>query len=294
MRELRYVVVDVFSHQPLTGNALAVFTDARGLDPDTMQALARELNLSETTFVLPPERGGTARVRIFTPRKEVPFAGHPTLGTGIVLGARLGAEQIVLELGVGEVPVALTREHSGVTSGWFTRRAPALVPFEETQPLRLALGVELTVTPIVVYSNGMRHAIVHLRSAAEVAALQPDLSALARLPVDTIDVFSCDGVSAKLRVFAPAHGVPEDPATGSAAAPLLCHLLKHAGFAAHETLTISQGAELRRPARLQVRLSPATAGEVALIDVGGAGVEVAEGTFRLPNAKTASRQRARG
>jgi len=285
MLELRYVLVDVFTDQPLTGNALAVFTDARGVDVDTMQALARELNLSETTFVLPPEQGGTARVRIFTPRAEVPFAGHPTLGTGIVLGSRLGSEQVTLELSIGEVPVALAREGNRVTSGWFTRRAPVLLPFNDGKQLQRALGVEQTATPLVVYDNGMRHAVVQVRTEVELGAIRPDMNSLAALPVDTVDVFSWEGGAAKLRVFAPAHGITEDPATGSAAAPVLCHLVANAGFDPREMLTIHQGAGMRRPAQLQVRISTATTGDSLLIDVGGAGVEVAEGVFRLPNRK---------
>ena len=113
MPTLRYVVADVFTDTPLAGNALAVFTDSRGLETEEMQRLARELNLSETVFVLPAEGDGHARIRIFTPGTELPFAGHPTLGTAFVLGAPLQLGVITLETGRGNVPVALERDESG-------------------------------------------------------------------------------------------------------------------------------------------------------------------------------------
>lgn len=283
MPALRYVLVDVFTDCPLAGNPLAVFTDARGLTQATMQALARELNLSEATFVLPAESGGTARVRIFTPRAEIPFAGHPTLGTALVLGGPLQAQVLTLELGVGHVPVALEREAGSVVGGWFSRPAPAPVSFAQVGELLAALGVGKPASPVVVYDNGMRHAVVHLASQAELARLQPDLNALARLPVDTVDVFAFEQGGAALRVFAPSHGIPEDPATGSAAAPVLHHLIEHAGFDPRATLSIRQGANRKRPSRIEARRSSGSAGASALIEVGGAGVVVARGEFRLPS-----------
>lgn len=291
MPTLRYVLVDVFTDCPLAGNPLAVFTDARGLTQDTMQALARELNLSETTFVLPAESGGTARVRIFTPRAEVPFAGHPTIGTALVLGGLLQAETLTLELGVGHVPVALEREAGRVVGGWFSRPAPPPVAFAHTDELLRALGIRKTTSPVVVYDNGMRHAVVHLASQTETASLQPDLNAVARVPVDTVDVFASDGTGALLRVFAPSHGVYEDPATGSAAAPLLIHLMEHAGFDPRATLSIRQGAHLQRPSRIEARQSSARAGASVLIEVGGAGVVVARGEFTLPSIGRAPNHR---
>ena len=281
---LRYVLVDVFTDRPLAGNPLAVFTDARGLTQDRMQALARELNLSETTFVLPAESGGTARVRIFTPRAEIPFAGHPTLGTALVLGGPLQAPTLTLELGVGHVPVALEREGARVVGGWFSRPAPSPLPFDGHDALLGALGLGRTVSPVVVYDNGIRHAVVHVASEAEVARLGPDLNALARVPIDTADVFAAEGNRAWLRVFAPSHGIAEDPATGSAAAPVFCHLLEHAGYDPSASLSIGQGAHLGRPSRIDVRSSSDRAGVPLLVEVGGRGVVVARGEFRLPDA----------
>ncbi len=284
MPTLRYVLVDVFTNRPLTGNPLAVFTDGRGLSQETMQALAREMNLSETTFVLPAESGGTARVRIFTPRAELPFAGHPTLGTALVLGGSLERETLTLELAVGHVPVVLEREGGRVAGGRFARPAPLSVAFAHADAVLSALGVQRTASPVVVYDNGVRHAVVHLATRAEVDELQPDLGAVARVPVDTVDVFAAEGMTAQLRVFAPAHGVFEDPATGSAAAPVLCHLLQHAGWDPAATLSITQGEQLKRPSLLEVRRAPGSADGPPLIEVGGCGVVVARGEFRLPGA----------
>jgi trans-2,3-dihydro-3-hydroxyanthranilate isomerase len=282
MLTLRYVLVDVFTDRPLAGNSLAVFTDARGLTRDRMQALACELNLSETTFVLPAESGGTARVRIFTPRAELPFAGHPTLGTALVLGGPLEAPRLTLELGVGHVPVVLEREGARVIGGWFSRPSPPPVAPNCQDELLGALSLGQIASPIVVYDNGIRHAVVHVTSKAEVAGLKPDLNALGRVPVDTCDVFCADGHEALLRVFAPSHGISEDPATGSAAAPVFRHLVDHAGHDPSTMLSIRQGAHLGRPSRIDVRLSP-SAGAPPLIEVGGAGVVVARGEFRLPS-----------
>lgn len=281
MPALRYVLVDVFTDRPLAGNPLAVFTDARGLTQDTMQSLARELNLSETTFVLPAETGGTARVRIFTPKAEIPFAGHPTLGTAFVLGRLLEERTLTLELGVGHVPVVLEREAGLAVRGWFSRPAPRPVAFVHTDALLSALGVQQTASPLVVYDNGMRHAAVHLTSHAEVAGLRPDLNAVSRVLIDTVDVFASDEKGVLLRVFAPSHGVYEDPATGSAAAPVFLHLVEHAGFDPRATLLIRQGEHIHRPSLLEVRQATGPAGALPRIEVGGSGVIVASGEFNL-------------
>lgn len=277
MGTLRYVIVDVFSDRPLCGNPLAVFTNAQGLSPETMQALARELNLSETTFVLPPERGGTARVRIFTPRAELSFAGHPTLGTACVLGGPLERDRLLLELGVGDVPVTLERQGGRVVAGWLERPAPPELPFEQAAQLLAALGLQSTTSPVAVYDNGPRHAVVQVAEEADVEALHPDNHALTLCDVDTVDAVSWGGAEARLRVFAPAHGVAEDAATGSAAGPVFCHLQRHAGLNASEPLTLRQGSNLQRPATIVVRqVSP---GPPPLLEVGGAAVVVARGEF---------------
>jgi len=158
MRALRYVLVDVFTETPLEGNQLAVFTDARDLDELTMQALAHELGFSETAYVLPPRDGGHVRLRIFTPRRELAFAGHPCLGAAFVLAAPLQLGVVELETAGGRVPVELTRDPSGrVAFGRMTQPVPRLGPFAREDELLAALGVAASVLPVEVYDNGVVH-----------------------------------------------------------------------------------------------------------------------------------------
>lgn len=278
----RYVVADVFTDRPLEGNQVGVFTDARGLDDRTMQALARELNFSETVFVLPAQDGGHARIRIFTPAVEVPFAGHPTLGTAFVLGTPLQLEEIRLETGRGVVPVRLEREGARVVFGRMTQPVPTVRAYEAPEPLLAALAVAGSELPVELYDNGIEHVFVCLGSGAEVAALRPDMGALAALPaVLGVNCFAGSGTRWKTRMFAPAGGVPEDPATGSAAGPLALHLARHGRIAFGEEIEISQGAEIRRPSTLYARVT-GSAEKVELVEVGGSAVIVARGEFRLP------------
>ena len=182
MRTFRYVLADVFTDTPLAGNQLAVFTDARDLDELTMQALALELGLSESVFVLPPREGGTVRVRIFTPVSELAFAGHPCLGAAFVLGAPLQLGTIALETGNGIVPVELERDPSGrIVFGRMTQPVPTVAPYERADELIAALGVSASELPVEVYDNGVRHAYVVLPSKEDVAALRPDTNALMEL-----------------------------------------------------------------------------------------------------------------
>jgi trans-2,3-dihydro-3-hydroxyanthranilate isomerase len=277
----RFVLVDVFTDTPLTGNALAVFTDARGLDTETMQAIARETNLSETTFVFPAEQGGTARVRIFTPRTELPFAGHPTLGTAWVLAAPLQLDTVNLELGVGIVPVALERDDSGsVCFGRMEQPLPSFEPFTDGEALLAALGVSGTAAPIEVYDNGVRFAVVVLSSQEEVAALTPDLTALARLDVLGISCVAGAGDRWKHRMFAPAAGVPEDPATGAAVGPVTCHLCRHGLVPWGDQIEITQGTEIGRPSLLYARVDGED-GAITRVEVGGSAVVVARGELRV-------------
>src|SRR2546426_10106835 len=147
---LRYVVTDVFTDVPLAGNQLAVFTDGRDVDDETMQALARELNFSETVFVLPPGEGAHARIRIFTPTMELPFAGHPVLGSAFVLAAPLQLGEIRLETGSGVVPVVLEREGARISFGWMSQPIPRWEPFAAAEDLLSLLGVESSL-PVELY-----------------------------------------------------------------------------------------------------------------------------------------------
>jgi trans-2,3-dihydro-3-hydroxyanthranilate isomerase len=277
----RYVVCDVFTDRPLTGNQLAVFTDARGLDGETMQALARELNYSESTFVLPAEEGGHAKIRIFTPTTELPFAGHPILGTAFVLATPLQTPEIRLETAGGIVPVRLEREEDRLVFARMEQPLPSLEPFEDEAELLAALGVERSELPVELYDNGARHVYVALRSQDEVAGLRPDVGRLAKLPVLGVSCFAGSGKRWKTRMFAPGVGVPEDPATGSAAGPLALHLARHGRIQFGDEIEISQGAEIERPSTLFAR-TDGSAEHVERIEVGGSAVVVARGEFRLP------------
>jgi len=276
----RYVLVDVFTDRPLAGNQLAVITDARGLEPVTMQELAREIGFSETTFVLPAEEGGTARVRIFTPWVEMPFAGHPILGTAWVLAAPLQRTLVVLETPRGVVPVEVERDEAGALSfARMVQPVPTVDRYPAPAELLAALGVERSLLPVERYDNGPLHTFVALESQDEVAALRPDLGALADLEVN-VSCIAGAGTRWKTRMFAPALGVPEDAATGSAAGPLACHLCRHGLVPWGAELAVSQGDEIGRPSTLYARAEGSDAG-IERVEVGGRAVVVARGEFRL-------------
>jgi trans-2,3-dihydro-3-hydroxyanthranilate isomerase len=275
----RYVVADVFTDTPLTGNQVAVFTDARDLPEEQLQPLARELNLSETVFVYPPAADGHARIRIFTPAVELPFAGHPTLGTAFVLAQPMQLGEIRLETGRGTVPVQLEREGPRITFGWMQQPLPTIEPYPE-QPLLTALGLERSELPVELYDNGVRHVYVTLASRNAVAALKPDFGALLELGTICVNCFAGEGERWKTRMFAPSAGVQEDPATGSAAGPLALHLARHGLVAWGDEIQIEQGAEIARPSLLYARVS-GSADAVESVEVGGSAVVVARGEFRL-------------
>jgi trans-2,3-dihydro-3-hydroxyanthranilate isomerase len=282
MRQLRYVVADVFTDVPLTGNQLAVFTDARDLDPLTMQALAKEMNFAETVFVLPPQaEGADVRIRIFTPWNELPFAGHPTLGSAFVLGGPLQKIVIRLETGVGVIPVELEREGATIRFGWMEQPVPAWEPFAEAAELLSLLGVERSGLPVELYHLGPTHVYVELASPAEVVALDPNFAALARLTKAGVNCFARDDGHWKSRVFVPGHGVDEDAATGSGAGPFALHLARHGRIAFGEEIEISQGAEMGRPSKLYARVD-GSADQIERVLVGGSTVIVARGEFRIP------------
>jgi trans-2,3-dihydro-3-hydroxyanthranilate isomerase len=281
VRRLRYVVADVFTDTPLAGNQLAVFTDARDLDPVTMQALAREMNFAETVFVLPPQaEDADVRIRIFTPANELPFAGHPTLGTAFVLGGPLQKIVIRLEMGVGVVPVELERDGAQIVFGWMDQPVPEWEPFARAAELEQALGVRSGL-PVELYHLGPTHVYLELGSPEEVASLVPDPAALARITDAGVNCFARDGSRWKTRMFAPVHGVPEDAATGSAAGPLAVHLARHGRIAFGDQIEIAQGAEIGRPSTLYAS-AEGSAERVERVRVGGSAVIVARGEFGIP------------
>jgi trans-2,3-dihydro-3-hydroxyanthranilate isomerase len=275
-----YVVADVFTERPLKGNPVAVFTAGQDVPADAMQAVARELNLSETVFVLPAEDGGDAKVRIFTPSLELPFAGHPILGTAYVL-AQAGAQDVIrLETGRGTVPVELTRVDGQIVSGRMSQPVPTWEEFPDAAELLAALGVRYSLLPVEVYDNGARHLYVMLDNVDVVAGLKPDLTTLAELPQVAVSCFAGAGTQWKTRVFGPSVGVAEDPATGSAAGPLAVHLARHGKIRFGEEIEISQGAELGRPSTLYARVQ-GEGERIDSVEVAGAAVIVAQGQLTL-------------
>ena len=286
MTMYRYTVADVFTDTPLEGNPVAVFTDATGLSTEVMQRAARELNLSETVFMFRSD-GPHAhlRVRIFTPATELPFAGHPVLGAAFVVGRAMGSPVVRLETGLGVVPVTLTRPDGGgdPVYGEMEQLIPSFEEFLAAGELLTALGVSADrdgLLPIDAYRNGPVHVYVELPSPDAVADLAPDLGALARLGVYGINCFAGSGERYKTRVFCPALGVPEDPATGSAAGPLAVHLARHGRVAYGTEIEIMQGVEIGRRSVLRARVD----GEPDAIErviVGGSAVIVARGEYRL-------------
>ena len=282
MRTFRYVVADVFTDTPLEGNPVAVFTDGRGLSDEELQRLARELNLSESVFVLPSEADAHARIRIFTPSAELPFAGHPTLGSAFVLAGPLQAPVLRLETGMGVVPVALEREQDRIVFGRMEQPLPTWEAFAEEAALFAALGVEGSELPVLVYENGPRFVYVGLVSEDDLVALRPDFNALLDLAggLVGVDCFAGSGARWKSRMFAPGAGVVEDPATGSAAGPLAVHLARHGRIGFGDEIEISQGAEIGRPSTLYAR-ADGSADELERVEVGGSAVIVARGEFRL-------------
>jgi trans-2,3-dihydro-3-hydroxyanthranilate isomerase len=279
MPAFRYVVCDVFTDRPLAGNQLAVFTDAREIPEGDLQRLARELNLSETTYVYPPEADGHVKMRIFTPSVELPFAGHPTLGTAFVLAGPLQLVEIRLETARGTVPVRLEREGARISFGWMAQPLPTVTPFDRVDELLAALGVE-SVLPVELYDNGVPHVFVALASREEVVALAPDQQRLLALGTYGINCFASEGTSVKLRMFGPGLGMAEDPATGSAAGPLALHLARHGRIGFGDEIEIEQGVEIGRPSKLHARVD-GTADAIERIEVGGSAVIVARGEFRF-------------
>ncbi len=288
MRAFRYVLADVFTDVPLAGNQLGVFTDARDLDGPTMQALALELGFSETVFVLPPREGGHARIRIFTPSHELPFAGHPTLGTAFVLGGPLQLGVIELECDGGLVPVVLERDGSGrIVFGRMTQPVPTFAPFERAEELCAALGVSgSTLAGRGSTTTAIGHVYVGLESEAEVAALRPDWRALGsdelirrsrrRQRVRRLGraAGSCGcsrRATAWTRTPRPDRRPARSPVTSA----------RHGLIGWGEQIEISQGSEIGRPSTLYA-VAAGSGDEIEAVEVGGSAVIVARGEFRLP------------
>jgi trans-2,3-dihydro-3-hydroxyanthranilate isomerase len=277
-----YLVLDVFAERCLEGNQLGVFLDGRPFSDEDMYRLTREMNFAETVFLLPPRSGGDVWVRIFTPGAELPFAGHPVLGTAFVAGTALDADSVVLETGGGHVPIALERSDGRIVFGRMQQPIPTWEPFDRAPELLAALGVESSGLPVEVYRNGPVHVYVRLPDEAAVAALRPDMSRLHDLEV-AANCFAGHGTRWKTRMFYPSTGVPEDPATGSAAGPLALHLARHGEIGFGEEIEIRQGEEINRPSLLYAKAT-GSAERVQSVEVGGSAQIVASGNFRLSAA----------
>jgi len=301
--QLEYVVVDVFTDRPFAGNPLAVFPDAIGLSGDAMQAIARELNLSETTFVLPAETDDTdVRLRIFTPGGELPTAGHPTVGTAFVLAAdgRLpvtgDTARVVFGQGVGPVPaeVALDDEGSPVSAVMdapLPEFGPGPVGREEAAALLSLEPAQVAgAPPLEVGGRGATFLYVPVThvDALRAARLRTDLWAARLAGTSAANVHVATPVAngdVRARMFAPGLGVPEDPATGSASGPLAARLVRHGLLPTDDDgvarLGIRQGAEVGRPSRIEVEVT-VRGSDITGVRVGGGCALVARGRMRRP------------
>jgi len=294
-----YTVMDVFAESALAGNALAVFSDARGLSTEEMQALARETNLSETTFILPRppeiERERGVQVRIFTVAEELEFAGHPTLGTAAWLHlnhpALAGVQTITLDLRVGRIPVTFPPRQSGLgVFGTMRQKDPAFGHVHDRVEVAHAIGMSIDDLdpglPIQTVSTGMPFCIVPLRSleaAARLAIPQPVAQAyLARTDakffhcITRADATSGAHWHARMQFY---NG--EDPATGSASGCAIAYLVRHGLAASNEQIVIEQGVEMLRPSRIYVSASR-DGDRMWDVQVGGRTIPVATGRFFLP------------
>jgi trans-2,3-dihydro-3-hydroxyanthranilate isomerase len=288
---------DVFTDEPFTGNQLAVFLDGRGLSTERMQALAREMNFSESTFILPAEVHGTdVRMRIFTPAHELPMAGHPTIGSTFALahvGAiRPEAARFVFGLGIGPTPVDLEWQGGRLRFAWMTQLNPAFGDVVDARgAVAAALGLAeadlMPDRPVREVTCGVPYLMVPIRSREAVDRAVSDASAFRRFAAATgIDLpifFFAMSPSGSVetvhsRMFAPEFGIAEDPATGSASGPLGCYLLRHGLLSAEAATRIVslQGAAMGRPSRIHVDISSRD-GEITQVKVGGRAVLVGTG-----------------
>jgi trans-2,3-dihydro-3-hydroxyanthranilate isomerase len=297
LRRLAMTQWDVFSSRPLEGNSLAVFSDGRGLTDAEMQSIAKEMNLSETTFILPRDaaidREKGIRVRIFTVREELPFAGHPTLGTAFALRGQGGAEKVVLELNVGKVPVHFEDSDGKPAFGEMTQIDPTFGMQHEREAIARAIGLPVQdfddSLPIETVSTGLPYTLTPLKSLAVIQNLQIDLNRGSEYLAQTGGRFfyfvSRETVDRDARLHARMlfyNG--EDPATGSAAGCAAAWMVAHGVAKPDERVLIEQGVEMKRPSRIFVRASfegKRSDNRVVNVRVGGNSVEIMRGELFL-------------
>jgi trans-2,3-dihydro-3-hydroxyanthranilate isomerase len=280
-----FLIADVFTGNPLEGNQLGVFTDGRGLDDDLMLKATRELNFSESVFFLPPDdpAKADAHVRIFTPGGELPFAGHPTLGSAWVLGENdKDKDTITIQTKAGLIPVALDRDPGtrAIAFGRMEQPIPVIEPLDNSSKLVEALGVTPKASPTETYTNGPTNVYVEFPDEEAVKNLAPDLQKLARVPLNVSCYAHVGETTWVTRMFAPALGVAEDPATGSAAGPLAVHLARQGRIGFGEEIEIRQGDYIHRPSVLYAS-AHGTPDAIGKVVVGGRAVVVARGEYRL-------------
>ena len=292
-RRYSYVQMDVFTERPLEGNALAVFTDARGLSDAEMQAVARETHLSETTFVFPRdvkvEREHGVRVRIFTTEEELPFAGHPTLRTAFALRAGSGASKIVLDLPAGRIPVEFTAEGGGHVFGEMRQVDPTMGERHRPEDIARLAGLDAqdiaTDLPIQTVSTGLAFAIVPVKTRKAVAKLALDWKKVTEYTEKTDAKFlyfvtrECVDPEARMHARMIFYN-GEDPATGSAAGCAAAWMVEHGVAKRDERVLIEQGLEVQRPSRIFVRAGR-EGDRVVNVRVGGHAVEVMRGELFL-------------
>lgn len=299
---LSFLHYDVFTSEPLTGNQLAVFLDGRGLSTERMQAMTREMNFSESTFILPAEATGTdVRMRIFTPERELPMAGHPTIGSTFALAhagvIRSGAPRCVFGLNIGRVPVDLEWEAGRLRFAWMTQLKPEFGPEIDARDavaavIGLARSDLASDLPVQQVSCGVPFLFVPLRSPEVVDRAVSDVSAFRRftsstgidLPIFLFAMFPPgSSETAYSRMFAPGFGIVEDPATGGASGPLGCYLVRHrlvSGDEAARRIVSVQGVAMRRPSRIHVAIGERS-GEIVDVKVGGTAVLVGRGELMV-------------
>jgi trans-2,3-dihydro-3-hydroxyanthranilate isomerase len=307
MTAKHFIIADVFTDRQFGGNQLAVFTDARGMDEATMQNIAREIGYSETTFLLPPREGGDFWVRIFTPERELPFAGHPCVGSGFVIvsenlkALKEPATTVTLETGVGPILVEVTNNFGRPGHTRMSQPLPQVrARVTEVERLAAALGIEagsistMGLLPEAIF-NGIVALVVPVDSLATIERLQFDGSELRRFSkdvgADTVLIFSMETVepssTVHCRVAAPAAGVIEDAATGSANGPLGFYLVRHGLVPVTPTVLIvsEQGYEMKRPSKLhiEVDVDSSSGNAVKAVRVGGCVVISGRGEILLGN-----------
>lgn len=287
-----YLLLDVFTDRLFGGNQLAVFTQASGLTTDTMQAVARELNLSETVFVLPAEAGGDARLRIFTPGMELPFAGHPTIGAAIALAGTISSSTIVFEEAAGLVPVTLNADGPGVRAMLTSPKPPAPVPADltaEGAAAVLGLAPDALASLPLAYSAGVPFLFVPVASLAVLNALTLDIARwrqhLAATAAPHVVALWMDdwntGLDVHMRMFAPLMGIAEDPATGAAAAACAGLLVDRQRPAdGIRRWTIHQGHAMGRPSTIYLE-ADVDGGRPGAVRVGGTAIIVGHGSLRI-------------